>query len=99
MPNNFKSNNARGANASGRKPLKATVITREEAPGCVVHLRRLTVSSLSVCYRGRLVGSQVRNYPFLRLTGRWLEEAGFPIRSEVEVVVENNLLVIKPVGV
>lgn len=43
-----------------------------------------------------------RNYnykpvPFLRLSGKWLQQAGFCIDSTVSVTVEDNLLVIRPI--
>ena len=34
--------------------------------------------------------------PFLRLRGRWLEQAGFAIGDDVEVVVEPGRLIITP---
>lgn len=43
-----------------------------------------------------------RNYdykpvPFLRLSGKWLQQAGFSIDTTVTVIVEDNLLIIRPV--
>jgi len=34
--------------------------------------------------------------PFLRLSGRWLEAAGFEIGSKVRVVVKADRLVVEP---
>lgn len=43
-----------------------------------------------------------RNYnykpvPFLRLSGKWLQQAGFSIDTTVTVTVEDNLLIIQPI--
>ncbi len=61
-----------------------------------VPVRRLTVSSQSVTSQSSANG--LKNIPFLRLTGVWLDEAGFRIRidSKVDIIVDNNLLIIKP---
>ena len=37
--------------------------------------------------------------PFLRLQGRWLEEAGFPKGTKVRVNVTSGCLVIKPIPI
>jgi toxic protein SymE len=50
-------------------------------------MRRLTVSTL---FEGSI------KIPHLRLTGRWLEAAGFPPGSLVNVRVANGQLVITP---
>ena len=34
--------------------------------------------------------------PFIRLCGKWLEEAGFSIEDKVNVTVRDNLLMIEP---
>jgi toxic protein SymE len=34
--------------------------------------------------------------PFLRLSGKWLHEAGFPTGSRVQVVVEPGSITIRP---
>ena len=59
-----------------------------------VPVRRLTVSSQSVTSQSSANG--LKNIPFLRLTGVWLDEAGFRIDSKVDIIVDNNLLIIKP---
>jgi len=66
-------------------------------PKSIQPLRHLTVSSQAVQRKKHWNG--LRNIPFLKLTGVWLEEAGFPIDCKVGVVVENNLLIIKPSGI
>jgi len=35
--------------------------------------------------------------PYLRLSGKWLQEAGFDIDSTVNVTVLDNLLIIRPI--
>ena len=52
------------------------------------HTRRLTISY--VHHRNNIV-------PYIRLSGKWLDEADFPIYGKVNVMVENNRLVIEPV--
>ena len=44
---------------------------------------------------GRLVW---RTYPFLRLSGDWLDRAGFGIGREIAVKVGDGRLVIEAVG-
>lgn len=64
-----------------------------------VQIRRLKVSSLSV-EKERLsfpiIGKRKR-VPFLKLSGKWLEDAGFSISSNVSIIVKDNLLIIKPI--
>jgi len=36
-----------------------------------------------------------RQVPWLNVSGLWLEQAGFNIGDEVEIIIENNLLTIK----
>ena len=55
--------------------------------------RRLTISSLWVGQRSEY---QASFCPFLRLSGRWLEKAGFRIGQSVFVQVENGKLTIMP---
>ncbi len=52
-------------------------------------MRKLTDSDL---FQPRRRGGVTR--PHLRLTGRWLREAGFPIGSCVRVQVQQGLLII-----
>ncbi|MCD7977054.1 MAG: type I toxin-antitoxin system SymE family toxin, partial [Tannerellaceae bacterium] len=98
MPNNLKSSSAKEKKLS-RKPIKAKNIASDSLHS-TIHRRILTVSS-----RYRPSESQMyykgpgTNVPFLRISGRWLEEAGFPIDCKVDVIVDNNLLIIKPVEV
>ncbi|MCC8197936.1 MAG: type I toxin-antitoxin system SymE family toxin [Tannerellaceae bacterium] len=61
------------------------------------HLRKLTVSSQAVARVKSANG--FKSIPFLKLTGIWLEEIGFPVDAKVDVIVDNNLLVIKPADV
>ncbi|WP_116807448.1 SymE family type I addiction module toxin [Steroidobacter cummioxidans] len=60
--------------------------------------RRLTISCRYPEVRARR-GEYVRSVPkpFLRLTGRWLDEAGFAIGAEVEVRVGRGRLVLQVV--
>jgi len=53
------------------------------------HTRQLTISY--VHHRNNNI------VPYIRLSGKWLDEADFPIYGKVNVVVENNRLVIEPV--
>ena len=76
------------------KPLKAKVV-KSRTSKSVVHLRHLKVSSQSVSCKNS--GNGLKDIPFLRLTGVWLSEVGFGIDSKVEIIVDNNLLIIKPV--
>ncbi len=78
---------------SSRKPLKAKVVKNRSSKSAV-HLRQLTVSSQTVPSGSSNNG--LKDIPFLRLTGVWLDEAGFRIDSKVDIIVDNNLLIIKP---
>jgi len=78
---------------SRRRSLKANVVKIKNSES-VVHLRRLTISSQSVVNKKSWNG--LKPIPFLRLQGLWMEEAGFPANSQVDVIVDNNLLIIKP---
>ncbi len=55
--------------------------------------RKLPVSSLFVGQRSEY---QASYHPFLRLSGRWLERAGFRIGQSVFVQVEIGKLTITP---
>jgi len=101
MPNSLKriTKKAKEKRSSGKKPIQAKNITSDSLHS-VIHRRILTVSSRyrpsesKMYYKG-----PGTNVPFLRISGRWLEEAGFPIDSKVDVIVDNQLLIIKPVEV
>lgn len=58
--------------------------------------RRLTISRLYPEVRPRR-GEHVRSVPmpFLRLQGRWLDQAGFPIGAQVRVEVDRGRLVVE----
>ena len=61
--------------------------------------RRATVYRLHRCRDPDGVGRLVwRTYPFLRLSGNWLERAGFGIGQEIAVEVADGRLVIEAVG-
>lgn len=61
-----------------------------------MHARRLTVSSLHPESRARRPRYQATApMPFLRLRGRWLDQAGFPIGANVRVEVSNGRLVLE----
>ncbi|MCC8198231.1 MAG: type I toxin-antitoxin system SymE family toxin [Tannerellaceae bacterium] len=99
MPNNLKRITKAKEQKRSSKPIKAKNIASDNLHSAI-HRRILTVSS-----RYRPSESQMyykgpgTNVPFLRISGRWLEEAGFPIDCKVDVIVDNNLLIIKPVEV
>jgi toxic protein SymE len=40
--------------------------------------------------------SKTTQVPWLNISGNWLEQAGFNIGSNVEITVEQNQLIIKP---
>ena len=52
------------------------------------HIRRLQV--------GYLAGSARNRPPHIRITGRWVEEAGFSVGAEVSVEVSRGRIVIEP---
>lgn len=63
-----------------------------------VQIRSLKVSYLSV-EKERLSFDTWENrnkVPYLKLSGKWLEDAGFSISCKVDIIVDNNLLIIKP---
>ena len=35
--------------------------------------------------------------PFIRICGKWLEDAGFSVNNKVRVIVEDNLLILETV--
>ena len=35
--------------------------------------------------------------PFIRLCGKWLEDAGFSVEDKVKITVKDNLLILEPV--
>ncbi|WP_170134694.1 SymE family type I addiction module toxin [Steroidobacter cummioxidans] len=61
--------------------------------------RRLTISCRYPEVRARH-GEHVRSepMPFLRLQGRWLDQAGFPIGAQVQVQVNQGRLVLEVIG-
>lgn len=79
-----------------RKPLKAKVV-KSRTGKSAVHLRRLKVSSQAVTCKNS--GNGLKEIPFLRLTGVWLDEIGFGIDTKVDIIVDNNLLIIKPAAI
>jgi hypothetical protein len=52
--------------------------------------RRLTIGCTGT-------GAPRPDVPFLRLSGRWLERAGFPIGGKVQIDVSEGRLIIEPV--
>lgn len=56
--------------------------------------RRLTVSGLR--RDNRAVYAQNAYVPYIRLNGRWLEQAGFEIGQTVRLVVEERAILIQP---
>ncbi|MCC8133599.1 MAG: type I toxin-antitoxin system SymE family toxin [Tannerellaceae bacterium] len=79
-----------------RKPLKAKIIASENSQS-VAQMGSLTISSLVIPKTQPYLKD--RCIPFIRLTRRWLKEAGFKIDSRVDIIVNNQLLIIKPVNV
>lgn len=63
-----------------------------------MHARRLTVSSNypeSRARRPRYPSTVPAPMPFLRLCGRWLDQAGFGIGAQVHVEVSSGKLVVE----
>lgn len=46
-------------------------------------------------YRALESNWQGKHVPWLNVSGVWLEQAGFNIGDQVEIIIENNLLTIK----
>ncbi|MCC8186441.1 MAG: type I toxin-antitoxin system SymE family toxin [Bacteroides sp.] len=82
---------------SSEKPVQANEIVNKN-PDSIVHLRKLTVSASYIPYQGRFMWGKGNIHPFLRLKGRWLEKAGFTVHSQVDVIMKDNLLIIRPAG-
>lgn len=58
--------------------------------------RRLTVSSTPPEHRpSRFPRAPLPPIPFLRLRGRWLDEAGFAVGKPVRVVVARGLIALE----
>ena len=53
------------------------------------HIRQLTVSYM---YQ-----SGKFSVPFIRLCGKWLEDAGFAVDNKVKITVKDNLLIVEAV--
>jgi toxic protein SymE len=64
-----------------------------------VNSRRLTISYRYPESRGRSASPYVRGtpMPFLRLQGRWLDQAGFAIGTQVRVEVDHGRLVVEAI--
>lgn len=62
-----------------------------------MNARRLTVSSRYPESRARTAAPYVPStpMPFLRLQGRWLDQAGFAIGAQVRVEVDRGRLVVE----
>ena len=57
--------------------------------------RRLTVSRSSPESHARWPRPTLAPIPFLRLRGRWLDQAGFTVGSEVRVAVARGLIALE----
>lgn len=77
---------------------ESVATNQEELPN--VQVRRMTVSYLSTEREWLTYDTwqNKRKVAYLKLSGRWLEEAGFTISSKVNVIVKNNLLIIENVS-
>ena len=62
-----------------------------------MNLRRLTISYRYPESPARSASQYVRStpMPFLRLQGRWLDQAGFAIGTQVRVEVDHGRLVVE----
>ncbi len=64
------------------------------------YIRRLTITNFhSIQYRKPDYYNQKYEFevPQIKLSGKWLEKAGFPMRGTAEIFVSDGLLVIRPV--
>lgn len=68
--------------------------TEHERPDSM-NSRRLTVSYTTPESRAARVRELLAPMPFLRLQGRWLDQAGFAIGANVRVEVSNGRLVLE----
>jgi Toxin SymE, type I toxin-antitoxin system len=62
--------------------------TQHSEPVKPKHIRCLQV--------GYLAGAARKRPPHIRITGRWVEQAGFPVGSHVNVEVSPSRIVIEP---
>jgi len=67
-------------------PIKE-VFRKPYVPPSKPYARQLTVSYQS----GK------SDVPFIRLCGKWLEDAGFSVDDKVKIIVKDNLLILEPV--
>jgi Toxin SymE, type I toxin-antitoxin system len=63
--------------------------TQHSEPVKPKHIRRLQV--------GYLAGAARKHPPQIRISGRWVEEAGFPVGTHVNVEVSPSRIVIEPI--
>jgi len=70
---------------------------KEESNPSESHVRQLTVSYLSRPRGGKCLYSRhlIVSVPFIRLCGKWLEDAGFFPSDRISIKVENRKLVIE----
>jgi len=94
MPNNLKRIPQKKRKEKSSPHPRPTKELKSKSNVSAIQVRHLKVSSQAVPRENSFNG--IRNIPFLRLTGVWLENAGFPVDSKVDIIVGNNLLVIKP---
>ncbi len=78
----------RGARTSNGPRLLDSTIQQSESVK-PKHIRRLQV--------GYLAGSARKRPPLIRIAGRWVEEAGFPEGTHVNVEVSLSRIVIEPI--
>jgi hypothetical protein len=79
-------------NQSKCKPYVCTVKEVQRKPYCPLprpYTRQLTISYLSQ--------SNNVNVPFIRLCGKWLEDAGFSVDDKIKITVKDKLLVLEAV--
>lgn len=72
-------------------------VAKKKSVSIAVKIRKLTVSYKQV-EKDRLTFGTWKNakrVPYLKLSGQWMEDAGFAISNKVHVIVRNNLLIIE----
>jgi len=97
MPNISRKESKPYAFINSRSRTTKRAKTSKRKKRSIQRLRQLTVSSQAVARVNSWNG--LKNIPFLKLTGVWLEEVGFPIDCKVDVIVKKKRLIITPTEV
>ena len=65
------------------------VFRKPYCPPSKPYARQLTVSYMHQSGKFRV--------PFIRICGKWLEDAGFSVDNKVKITVKDDLLILEPV--